>query len=203
MADALPPAAPAPVGVLLAAGRSTRFGSPKMRAPLCDGTPMGVASAMALRTAVGRVLIVLPDGDAALHALFVAAGFAEFARAPANGDMAASLVAGVRATPDAAGWLVALGDMPLIRPATCRAVAAAVVDGALLAAPSFEGRRGHPVGFAAPLRDELLALRGDAGARSVLDRHRRSLRELPCDDPGVLQDFDTPEALLRSGRPAG
>jgi molybdenum cofactor cytidylyltransferase len=85
-----------------------------------------------------------------------------------------------------------------------RAVRAALEEGALIAAPvlSRTGVRGHPVGFAAELRAELLALQGDAGARSILDRHRARLRILATDDAGILVDLDTPEQLeaLRRAR---
>ena len=72
------------------------------------------------------------------------------------------------ASRDARGWLVALADMPCIRVATLQAVAELIGGGAALAAPSYAGRRGHPVGFAARWRDALLALEGDEGARAIL-----------------------------------
>ncbi|HSN19024.1 MAG TPA: NTP transferase domain-containing protein, partial [Usitatibacter sp.] len=111
--------------------------------------------------------------------------------------MGASLAAAVAATDRAGGWIVALGDMPLIAPATIRAVRDALAEGALLAAPvsASGGVRGHPVGFAAALGPELLALDGDVGARRVLERHRDALRIVTTDDPGILVDLDTPEQL--------
>ena len=69
-------------------------------------------------------------------------------------------------------------------------IATALQEGALIAAPVHGGERGHPVGFGAQLRDELLALDGDNGARAVLERHRRDVRLIACDSPGVLFDVD-------------
>jgi molybdenum cofactor cytidylyltransferase len=57
------------------------------------------------------------------------------------------------------------------------------------------GRRGHPVGFAASCRDELLGLTGDAGARGVLQRHAAEVVAVEVDDPGILQDVDTAQDL--------
>lgn len=99
------------------------------------------------------------------------------------------------ARPDAAGWLVALADMPFIQPDTLHRVAAALADGAELAAPVFNGQRGHPVGFAARWRDALLALQGDEGARALVGANRLSMRRIATDDPGVLRDVDRPEDL--------
>jgi molybdenum cofactor cytidylyltransferase len=103
----------------------------------------------------------------------------------------------VSATDRADGWIVALGDMPLVSPATIRAVRDALVDGALLAAPvaRASGARGHPVAFSAALRPELLALDGDVGARGIVERHRDELRILPTEDPGIVIDLDTPAQL--------
>ena len=113
--------------------------------------------------------------------------------------MGSSLACGVRATAAADGWIVALADMPRVDPATIRSIAALIAGGAQLAAPFFEGQRGHPVGFGVRFLDELLALSGDAGARAILTRHLAQLVHYDTLDRGILVDIDTPQdlALLR------
>ena len=59
--------------------------------------------------------------------------------------------------------------------------------------PVHDGRRGHPVIFASGYRKELLALSGDRGARSVVERHPGCVVEVPVSAPGILTDVDTPE----------
>jgi molybdenum cofactor cytidylyltransferase len=71
-------------------------------------------------------------------------------------------------------------------------VAARVAQGAVIAAPVYKEQRGHPVCFSAALRDELAALRGDEGARGVIQRHRGAANLVEVDDPGVLRDIDVP-----------
>ncbi|HVL37716.1 MAG TPA: NTP transferase domain-containing protein, partial [Burkholderiales bacterium] len=88
---------------------------------------------------------------------------------------------------------VALADMPFVRPSTIAAVREALAAGAPLAAPYFRSRRGHPVGIAGGFHRELVALRGDEGARRLLAAHR--VRKIPVGDPGVLRDIDTPADL--------
>ena len=80
--------------------------------------------------------------------------------------------------------------MPKIAPATIRSVARAVAEGSRIVAPQFESQRGHPVGFGATLLNELLALDGDQGARTILEKHRDALQLIACADPGVLYDID-------------
>ena len=191
-----------PVGILLAAGRGTRFGSHKLLHPLPDGTPLGVASARALRAALNRVVAVVRADDAELAAALRAAGCETVVCARAEEGMGASLACGVDATPDAAGWVIALADMPFIEPATMVAVAAALAQGASIAAPVLDGgRRGHPVGFAASWGEALRALSGDRGARELLQRHRSELRLIPSADPGCVADVDSPGDLA-GGRAA-
>jgi len=183
------------VGVLLAAGAGARFGGGKLLAPLEDGTPVGVRSARSLRSSVDRVLAVTRPGDATLEALLRAEGLEVLPFPGALAGMGASLAFGIARAPDADGWVVALADMPFVRPETVAAVVQALTAGAAIVAPSFRGRRGHPVGFAATLFEELVRLEGDAGARSVLVQHESEVILLECDDAGIVRDVDEPRDL--------
>ena len=110
--------------------------------------------------------------------------------------MGASLACAARAAGKANGYLVALADMPFVRPSSIAAIRDAIAGGAPLAAPYFRARRGHPVGISGAFFDELLALQGDEGARQLLARNDSRLRKVPVGDPGVIRDIDTPGDLL-------
>ena len=187
------------VGLLLAAGQGRRFGADKLRQPLADGTPVAVAAARGLKAACADCITVLRPEQDELARLIEAEGLTVIRSAAALDGMGHSLAAGVAASPDADGWLVALADMPRIRVATLRAVADAVAGGAAIAAPSYVGQRGHPVGFAARWRDALMALEGDEGARAILRGNPALIHLLSTDDPGVLQYVDTPADLAALG----
>jgi molybdenum cofactor cytidylyltransferase len=110
--------------------------------------------------------------------------------------MGASLAAGIAASATAKGWIVALGDMPMVDPRTIEAILRALERGAPMAAPyDRAGRRGHPVGFSHALLDELLQLGGDVGARDVLARHADMVERIVTEDPGIFVDIDTKEDL--------
>ena len=107
--------------------------------------------------------------------------------------MGASLRAGISSLPaDCAGAFVFLGDMPRVPTAVLAPMAEAVRAG-----PMFEGRRGNPVLLASALFSRLLALTGDAGARSVLQGLGEGLAVVLSPDDGVLFDVDRPEDLAR------
>jgi molybdenum cofactor cytidylyltransferase len=112
----------------------------------------------------------------------------------ADTGMAASLVHALRhSLPTASAWLVALGDMPFVRPQTIRALCGALGGGAGIAVPVMDGRRGNPVAFGALHLPALLALQGDQGARGILKS--QPVTEVAVDDPGIFRDIDTSDDL--------
>jgi molybdenum cofactor cytidylyltransferase len=187
--------APAPlVGILLAAGRATRYGADKLLTPLPSGEPLAVAAARHLREGLGsgaRLLAARRPEQIELGERLAASGFELVVSDETRAGMGRSLALAVAASPDASGWLVALADMPAIQPQTIAQVAAALAGGASIAAPVHAGRRGHPVGFAASWRDALTRLDGDIGARDLLREAGDALLRIETDDPGVLLDIDT------------
>jgi molybdenum cofactor cytidylyltransferase len=71
----------------------------------------------------------------------------------------------------------------------------ALASGAPLVAPYWRARRGHPVGISGMFFEQLLASRGDEGAKQLLSENENRLRKIPVGDPGVIRDIDTPEDL--------
>ena len=112
--------------------------------------------------------------------------------------MGYSIAIGVAARPQASGWLVLPGDMPMVQTSTLLEVARAL-DHHPVAYAQHKGLRGHPVGFAAELYSELVTLSGDEGARRLVARY--PAQGVEVDDPGVLIDVDT-EADLEQLRQA-
>lgn len=186
-----------PVGILLAAGRGRRFDPSGERNKLLQRLPGGelvvAASARHLLSVLPRVVAVVPPDDGGVARVLRDMGCEVTTCEGADGGMAASLVHAIRHSLPAQGWVVALGDMPFVAPATIGALAAALAAGAGIAAPRMDGRRGNPVGFAACHLDELLALEGDHGARGIVKRH--PVAEVAVDDPGIFRDVDTPGDL--------
>ena len=179
------------VGLLLAAGRGRRFGSDKLMHRMPDGMPIAVASARRLASATDRTVAVVRPHQTALCKALAALGVELVEAADADHGMGNTLAAGIRATQQADGWVVALGDMPCVLQDTVRQVAQALRGGASIAAPFHLGQRGHPVGFARQWLDTLLQLAGDEGARHLLRANGTAITRIGVDDPGCLFDVDT------------
>ena len=187
-------------GLLLAAGSSRRFGGDKLVSPLGDSC-VGVRAARAVRPAVDRAVAVVRPGDVRLTELLSAEGFEVVPFAHAARGMGASLAFGIAVTSDADAWLVALADMPFLDRETVARISARLRLGTgRIVAPSYRGRRGHPVGFRRDLLADLLSLDGDRGARALLADHASEVSILECDDEGVLLDVDTGDDLGRRRR---
>ena len=186
----------APVAILLAAGSSQRFGGHKL-SHLIDGVPMALKSAITLKSALGAVMVGMRPQDE-LAPILSGHGLSVILCDRAPEGMGGTLAQVVAAAPEtAAGYIIALADMPFVSADSIRAVAAALQGGAKLVAPVYRGQRGHPVGLAASYRDELLALGGDAGARDIIRRDAANLQLVDVDDPGVVWDVDTRADLQR------
>src|SRR5690606_25438334 len=97
---------------------------------------------------------------------------------------------------NAAGWIIALGDMPFIATSSHQAVAARLGAGASIVATQYRGRRGHPVGFSHRWFAELSMLTGDHGARTTLGQNSTELLLCTVNDDGVLRDIDRLEDVL-------
>jgi molybdenum cofactor cytidylyltransferase len=183
------------VGLLLAAGSATRFGSDKLLHPLPHGVPIAVQAARHLHSVIPLIYAVVRPGTDDLALQLKNEGCRVVVCEQAAEGMGASLACAVRAAGRADGYLVALADMPFVRTASIAAVRDALAAGAPLVAPYWRARRGHPVGISGIFFEQLVASGGDEGAKSILQANQDRLKKVPVGDPGVIRDIDTPGDL--------
>jgi molybdenum cofactor cytidylyltransferase len=182
-------------GLLLAAGRSSRFGGDKLLAPL-HGRPVLFWSAAAIATEVDALYVVVPP-DAAARAVALAGIPAALVQHPGrDAGMASSIRVGIAALPaEVEAVVVALADQPLVTSAVVRALCEhwrSERPGAV--APRYRDGRGHPVLFDRANFAALGALEGDGGARALLDRLGAAVAIVQVDGTMPV-DVDTPDAL--------
>lgn len=203
------PAAGPVDAVVLAAGESRRMGRPKMLLPWGDGTVLEAVVRSLLAAPVRRVAVVLGARArahrAALRALLQDGRVLVVENPRYQEGMLTSAQCGVAALlgvasleaggrPDCApgAVLIALGDQPLITPATFARVAAGHRGG--LTVPTRGGRRGHPICVDGRLLGELLALPPGEGLRGLFLRHPDSVTLVEVESDEILRDIDTPAA---------
>ena len=183
-------------GLVLAAGLASRFGSCKLARPLGGSTVIGRAVA-ALAPLCGTLLVVTGAHREAVEAALAGlAGIRLVHNSAFRTGMFSSVLAGAAAVPPGDDLLILPGDIPLVRPETCRQLVAA--DPERVCIPVYGEYRGHPVYLPAAAVGRLCTASPEGTLRAFL--HDEGSVPVPVSDPGVLRDVDTPaayEALLR------
>ena len=181
--------------IVLAAGRSERFGADKRLAGL-RGRPL-IAWALAALDGFdfAQKIAVVRAADPAWD-LLRRHGVMPVVNPRADDGMGASLARGIAALGEVDGAFVVLADMPDIPPGLYGEMAACFAPGAAdIVVPRHEGRTGHPVLFSSFCFDALKALTGDRGGRSLIESGRYRVARLDVADPGILRDIDRPQDL--------
>jgi molybdenum cofactor cytidylyltransferase len=182
--------------IVLSGGSSSRLGGePKALLPIGDRSGVRRIAELCLARGLSPVSVVVGPHRSAvareLRGLDVALVDSEHWEE----GRTASVQAGLLETPadrDVVFWPV---DHPFVRARTLDALLAAR-DTDLLGVwflPTFEGRGGHPVLWRPAVRNDIFDLRPDAPLRALLPEFGPQVRRVPVDDPGVVQNVDTPE----------
>lgn len=184
--------------IILAAGSSRRFGDDKRKAVLDKGDSVLVRTINNVASILDSTLVVLRFGDRQyadeLSDTIEQPNVAYFLAPDSAMGMAHSLSNSIHTVSDLDAIIVFLADMPYIQPDTINKLLAALdahEGKAPIVVPTLNGTPGHPVIFDQAYFEELQALKGDRGARSVVDAHQENLVLVDVDDPGVLKDIDT------------
>jgi molybdenum cofactor cytidylyltransferase len=185
--------------VILSGGSSSRMGSPKALLPM-----QGKAFLEHLlevtqheRISVRRVVLGA-HADLIAKTVALSPGEIVINENWEKGQLS-SLQAAIKSLPpDTDGLLLLLVDHPLISMALLDdLITQFYASNAPIVLPAFEGRRGHPVIFAARLYPELLAAPHEVGARAVVWAHRNEIHEISTPEEGCILNLNDPEAFAR------
>lgn len=176
-------------GVLLAAGFSRRFGSPKLLAEI-NNQPL-IAHSVAALAPCDQIIAVVQADDQPLQSVLKSLGIDWVVNPQPERGIGYSIACAIKATSYSSGWCILPADMPGLMASTTQQLVDVLREGSVLAAPCYRNRRGHPVAFSAQFRDALSALDGDTGARNILQSHTDLLATIETDDAGVLKDIDS------------
>lgn len=182
------------VGLVLAAGMSSRMGAFKPLLPFCSDTVIGCAVGGLLAAGCESVTVVVGyRGDEVADALSERFGErVRFAVNPdyADTDMLRSAVLGMQEMPRCERFFLLPGDMPMVRQDTYAMLLKAHRGGITI--PLYRGRRGHPALLETTLTGDILAYNGGDGLRGFF-RSRSDVLTVETEDGGVLADLDTKE----------
>ncbi len=187
--------------VILAAGASSRFGSPKQLARWHDQTFLerAVTAALAVKD-VYSVTVVLGAEVEQCRALLQPYPVNIVINERWAEGQSTSMQAGLASLSDIVGSAAfLLVDLPQITPDIItqliqrhRETLAPIVW------PEFEGKRGNPVIFDRALFEALGQVSGDTGGRPLIQAYRAQAERVSVNTPVILQDFDRPEDLAQA-----
>lgn len=167
---------PAPVVLILAAGRGERFLT-------SGGSTHKLAAQLNGKSVLEHVLEAVENAKLKWHLVCPEGG---------TRGMGESISLGIHATPEAPGWLILPADLPLIQPSSLQRVAAELEENSIVV-PHYQRNLGHPVGFWHKYRAELSSLSGNMGAKEIVRRARQrgEVKDIFLSDYGITHDIDT------------
>jgi molybdenum cofactor cytidylyltransferase len=180
--------------VLLSAGLSERFGSPKALAKLNDETVIEHIQNMLAGTQVNEIIIVLGAYAGQIKPHLLNHKKVKFVyNKDYNFGQTSSFKAGLaNVSNDARGIMLLPVDHPLVSADTVNALIRYFLDkDPLILIPTFKGKKGHPPLFSVKLRDEFLSLKNESGLNAIARAHPSETVELPLEDIGVISAFNT------------
>jgi molybdenum cofactor cytidylyltransferase len=190
--------------VLLAAGKASRMGEggPHKLLATFNGVPLVRRMALTARAAAALVIVVTGHRRIEVEAALEGLDIETVWNGRYESGMASSIAAGLgsRAVAGADGVMIMLSDMPGLT-ADALGLLIAAFDGSqgkAIVRAVFDGARGNPVILPSSLRPALLALEGDVGARSIIERCGLPIIEVEIGAAAQL-DVDTPEAVIAAG----
>ena len=181
--------------VLLAAGRSERFGGEDKLLADFEGKPM-ICRALGTMSALPVFRKCVIAGSDQVSALAGEYGFDVIRNRAQQLGQSHSICLGVSAMRDMDAVLVLVADQPrLSRESVARLLEAFCASGKGMACLRDKTHRGNPAIFSSKYIPDLLALSGDRGAKGILRAHEEDLLVVDCIEEDELSDADTPQAL--------
>ncbi|HIF82680.1 MAG TPA: nucleotidyltransferase family protein [Candidatus Marinimicrobia bacterium] len=182
-------------GLILAAGGSSRMGDEnKLMIPF-QGKPMlnHVVNA-SLNSNLTQTFVVVGHQSSEIKNLIQSDNIQCLENEQWEMGMASSIVAGISQLKQFDGFLILLGDMPLVTPELINEI---IVHGSAdkIVIPIKDGLHGNPVFFGSKFRDELLTLYGDSGAKKVIQDNLSSMIKIEIQSNIIFKDYDTKESL--------
>jgi molybdenum cofactor cytidylyltransferase len=188
--------------IILAAGESTRMGRSKLNLPLKDGRPIILHVVELFRSGGAQPIVVVTGGDRRAIEKALVDTEVGLIHNPdfASGEMISSVKVGLHALEETSvqAALILPGDLPLLQPSTIEALLAAWRETyAPIIVPSYQHRRGHPLLLARSEWDAIQDLAPSQTLRDYMSRQEARIFYVETEDPGILQDMDTPEDYQR------
>ncbi len=182
--------------ILLAAGASTRFGSPKALVRIGANSIIERTLAMLLSTKISEIIVVLgADAEKISPKILKNSGIRIVVNENYSQGQTSSFKAGLtNLDSDTEGILLMPVDMPFIKKETIDLLIEVFLKNqSLIVVPTYAGKNGHPPIFSKMLFRDFKALKNDEPLSLLIRKHEKETLKLPVKDAGCVQSFNTPQ----------
>lgn len=182
-------------GLILAAGQGKRLGAVKPLLPTERGMMLDIVLRQYRTSALDDLILVLGSEAGRICQKISLGGLKVVINGQYRVGLSGSIQRGLaHVAPGTKAVAIALGDMPLVTTATINTLVREFKKGKSgIIVPVHNKQRGHPVLIDLKYLDDLLELRGDKGAKALLDMHATDVREVKIKSDEILLDVDTLE----------
>lgn len=183
------------IGILLAAGRSTRMGTPKQLLPFGDKTVIETVVDALLNSRIDDLIVVLGHERKLIAQQIKEKPLSIVVNSDSNSEMLDSLKCGIRELPKTAhAFILALVDQPRLETVTINTLIDSYHEsGKKIIIPTHDGHRGHPSLIDSTYSDEILNLGGVDGLKPIVRGHINDTLELEVTQDFIINDMDTQE----------
>ncbi len=190
-------------GIILAAGASTRFGEPKQLLRLKDKCLLDWVLDAALKSELNRIVLVLGYahqkilqalGEKLQHSKLLVAINPQYEK-----GQSLSLQTGLsKVKDDYPAVMFLLGDQPMLNTAAINVLLERFwADEKDICVPIYQGKRKTPAIFRRRFYTQLMGIKGDMGARQLIDDNPDRVLGVEMEDPICFFDVDTPQDFER------
>ncbi len=181
--------------IILAAGMSNRMGRPKQLLKVGSSTLIQIITENVLLSNVDELLVVTGHQQKKVSAAIKDLPVRVVFNQRYKDGQGTSLALGVKSISESAtAFMVFMVDQPMISASLINMIIGEFQNRDCVALrPVYNGLPGHPVIFSSSLREELINLSGDEGARQVLKKLADRVEYIEATDEAVIFDIDTPK----------
>ena len=183
--------------ILLAAGKSKRMnGQNKLTTKIRDIPLIKLSVKNILASSVDEIIIVLGHQKEIIEKLIDKNDKVKFVfNKDFESGMASSIKTGLNHLSEKTqAFFICLGDMPMVKKDIYNLLIKSKNDKEIIV-PTYKNKQGNPILFLASMKKEIMTIKGDVGAKKILDLNKDKILNIETNDQNITKNFNTPDSF--------